>query len=190
MHFLSNYTDSDRTTANTWQGVRTSAELHSHAAAKQGWSEGHLLSLAVLHQGKAPPRAWVSTRSSRAVCTWAKAAWLGGHMLSQSLGLPGQRSQHNIQPSVGLGGLGAIPFLRRHARIVACFGRNVWRPWVVSRSRTFLCHHTSGYGLVAMTFASHVKGREFDPHYPYLLPANMKYAQGDGRFPCPGHATR
>ena len=23
-----------------------------------------------------------------------------------------------------------------------------------------------GYGLVAMTFASHAKGREFDPHYP------------------------
>ena len=89
-------------------------------------------------------------------------------MLSQSLGLHGQRSQHNIQPSVGLGGLGAIPFLRKHARIVACFGRNVWRPWVVSRSRTFLCHHTSGYGLVAMTFASHAKGREFNPHYPYF----------------------
>ena len=27
---------------------------------------------------------------------------------------------------------------------------------------------SSGYGLVAMTFASHVKGREFDPHYPYV----------------------
>ena len=26
----------------------------------------------------------------------------------------------------------------------------------------------SGYGLVAMTFASHAKGREFDPHYPYI----------------------
>ena len=25
-----------------------------------------------------------------------------------------------------------------------------------------------GYGLVAMTFASHAKGREFDPHYPYV----------------------
>ena len=27
---------------------------------------------------------------------------------------------------------------------------------------------SSGYGLVAMTFASHAKGREFDPHYPYV----------------------
>ena len=27
----------------------------------------------------------------------------------------------------------------------------------------------SGYGLVAMTFASHAKGREFDPHYPYTF---------------------
>ena len=27
---------------------------------------------------------------------------------------------------------------------------------------------TSGYGLVAMMFASHAKGREFDPHYPYV----------------------
>ena len=27
---------------------------------------------------------------------------------------------------------------------------------------------TSGYGLVAMTFTSHAKGREFDPHYPYV----------------------
>ena len=26
----------------------------------------------------------------------------------------------------------------------------------------------SGYGLVAMTFASHARGREFDPHYPYF----------------------
>ena len=26
-----------------------------------------------------------------------------------------------------------------------------------------------GYGLVAMTFASHAKGREFDPHYPYII---------------------
>ena len=30
---------------------------------------------------------------------------------------------------------------------------------------------TSGYGLVAMTFASHAKGREFDPHYPYISSA-------------------
>ena len=27
----------------------------------------------------------------------------------------------------------------------------------------------SGYGLVAMTFAPHAKGREFDPHYPYFF---------------------
>ena len=26
----------------------------------------------------------------------------------------------------------------------------------------------SGYGLVALTFASHAKGREFNPHYPYF----------------------
>ena len=32
----------------------------------------------------------------------------------------------------------------------------------------------SGYGLVAMTFASHAKGREFDPHYPYGWPAACK----------------
>ena len=29
-----------------------------------------------------------------------------------------------------------------------------------------------GYGLVAMTFASHAKGREFDPHYPYANKAS------------------
>ena len=31
----------------------------------------------------------------------------------------------------------------------------------------------SGYGLVAMTFASHAKGREFDPHYPYFVQARQ-----------------
>ena len=52
--------------------------------------------------------------------------------------------------------------------------------WICSGHRTmkirnqFLMHTNkilfiaSGYGLVAMTFASHAKGREFDPHYPYV----------------------
>ena len=39
---------------------------------------------------------------------------------------------------------------------------------------------SSGYGLVAMTFASHAKGREFDPHYPYFFPTDMT---GEWMFP-------
>ena len=35
-----------------------------------------------------------------------------------------------------------------------------------------------GYGLVAMTFASHVKGREFDPHYPYCFIAQRQAGHG------------
>ena len=35
-----------------------------------------------------------------------------------------------------------------------------------------------GYGLVAMTFASHAKGREFDPHYPYCLIAPGRATHG------------
>ena len=87
-------------------GGGTSAELHSLAALKQGWPGDHLVSLACLVHGQAPPRAWVSIRSSRAMCAWVKAAWLGEQLLSQPLGLPGHRSQHYIQPSVGMGELG------------------------------------------------------------------------------------
>ena len=39
-----------------------------------------------------------------------------------------------------------------------------------------------GYGLVAMTFASHAKGREFDPHYPYMRLRSFPNAHCEGDF--------
>ena len=52
-------------------------------------------------------------------------------------------------------------------------------PSVYPRSeQMFSTTRIRGYGLVAMTFDPHAKGREFDPHYPYCFIAQRQAGHG------------